>query len=252
MVPKQANKPKRHRIFLPQSGLEFKTQKALKTYLYEIAEEYKNICINKDHKCYFFMCDMIDRHPTIEAYSAEPLRPQQGKLLYPFSFLISDGSIRPETKLPELSGFEKYRAYYYNDDNPQLGWEAFSLFKKCVTNKDYTVNYYVNEALRMSVRYQIDAYKIIHSGLCDLCSSKASEVDHIIPFMTVIKAFLNENNTTMDQVEVLKGFGKSTLSNPELLEKWLSYHSKCQLQCLCRSCHNKKTKEDIYNIKSEN
>jgi 5-methylcytosine-specific restriction endonuclease McrA len=221
-------------IVLERSNLTFKSQKDLKQYLYNLAERVKNIILEPESKNpslafdYKVVYDLFERHPEkLTSVDENDLK-----------FLICDEPHRPSDKRsPPLTTCEKVRAYYYDN-----GWKNFSLFRKCISNKEYSKKCLINEAFRRSIQYQIDAYKIRNQGSCNNCGNLSNDIDQIIPFKTIVKDFLDQHNLILEEIEIEKGSDERVLiKDPIIFDSWKEFHSTCELQSLCKHCHLEKT-----------
>jgi hypothetical protein len=108
-------------------------------------------------------------------------------------------------------------------------------------------------AMRESVQYFIDEFKRQDlSSPCSNCTNKSYyEIDHINNFSVIRDDFINEYmmcNPLYDMsIEFDKGKDNQEKFKDEdydFKSKWIEYHNtNCILQKLCKTCHNKKSKE---------
>lgn len=80
-------------------------------------------------------------------------------------------------------------------------------------------------------------------GICNNCNMKSNQitVDHyLLPFMTILQTFLDENNIQLNEIDVFENErNEIELKDKKLSSMWLTYHDeKAQYRLLCKSCNS--------------
>lgn len=196
----------------------FKTKKDLTSYTRQLIDDHKGNTLTPTSPLYPFFLSLLERHPRWQEKSATPIT----------AIRINHGTrTTPEIEL-------------LYDDNTSTGIS----WKKAITPTPTNPLALENKAFRSTIQDQIDAFRSSH---CEQCWRRGTDVDHVIPFKTLVEAFKQTaldywGSAATQRYSVYKQGTEYFFVDPATAQAWWEYHkNNASLQMLCKVCHKRKT-----------
>jgi hypothetical protein len=205
--------------------LEFKTKKDSEKYVRNIINTIGENTINNTHIYYQFFIDLLNNHHKRDL--------KIGCGIDKFQIIQNARGTGFEVQICRVDG-----------SNESFSW------KDCATHTHKNDTQLLEVAMRTSIDSQIYEFRKNNIEKCAKCEKiKKCAVDHKEPLFNEIK-----NKFIADATNIPSEFDKEPYTHQqkfrdcdsEFERKWQVYHKNvAELQFLCSSCHNEKTKNDI-------
>jgi len=124
------------------------------------------------------------------------------------------------------------------------GTEIDISWKICISGRERSLNSVQKEILRNSIKDQIIEFGEKTPQICNICDSyfcAKFEIDHVIPFKTLVANF-TKNTVLPTRYKEVKYGHEFHDDDIELETQWRQFHlENAKLQKVCKTCHYKKT-----------
>jgi len=208
--------------------LEFKTKKESENYTRNIINKLGCCIINKDHIYFNFFDNLILNHPECDDKKGIGID----------YFYIQPNPVDRryyQTMIKRLDGHEIDFSWVY-----------------CCQFKKRTIRYDLLRAMRESINYYTNEYKLKQSKIiCNFCKIENApyenyHVDHDNPsFQTLSDNFLQLTKNIPSSFGDCKKYNLTIFKDEDkdFKNDWVDYHNKnCNFQILCRDCNLRKKK----------
>lgn len=225
---------------------QFKSQIELRLWFnkkkIKLLDNNSYLLMYKPHKYFQLFKDFLMRHPSSE--KKEQIKNVEIIIIFKISKQIK---IKELDNLPiDIVGFRGIGLCLYSNK------KIITLsVEKCISGRDKTDKGNLNDAMRNSIQYQIDKYrlnrKIQDEYECFNCKTKTIlEVDHIYEFNKIRDEFLRIQNKIPMKFNKDKNTKKPLFIDKDIKfeEDWKEWHfNNSRFQLLCGPCHKNKSRQ---------